>query len=148
MPITTEFWATTAQVIPALLLAFVVTHHPKELKKAPLEPFRIVFSAGVLVSLALGVAAEFLALDGLLGGGGPATARIVIIAIGVLAFWVVLFVALWAGVRFVPEGDDALDHLGLGRAAAVLAVVAGQVLFAIVVAILPLAAAIWLTIRM
>jgi hypothetical protein len=152
VPITTEFWATTAQVIPALLLAFVLSQRPEERKedrkKVPPTPFRLSYSTVVLVSIALGVAAEFLALDGLLGGGGRGTARVVIIAIGVLAFWTVLAVALWAGVKFFPEEDDALDQMSLGRAATVLAVITGNLLFAIVVAMLPLAAAIWLAIRM
>ncbi|WP_410661433.1 hypothetical protein [Amycolatopsis sp. lyj-112] len=148
MPITTEFWATTAQVIPALLLAFVLTQRPAERKedREKVKPgaFRLIYSMIVLLSLALGVAAEFLALDGLLGGGGRGTARVVILAIGVLAFWAVLAVAIWSGTRFFPETDEDMDRLRL-RVGALLT---GQLLFAVVVALLPLAAAIWLTIRM
>ncbi len=153
VPITSDFWATTAQVIPALLLAFVLTQRPErreDRKYVPLKPFRIAYSAGVLLSIALGVAAEFLALDGLLGGGGRGTARLVVLAIGVLAFWAVLAVALWSGMRFMPETDapDVVDELPLGRALGKLAVLSGTLLSAVVVAVLPLAAAIWLAIRM
>lgn len=148
MPITTEFWATTAQVIPALLLAFVLTQRPAERKaereRVPPKLGRLAYSTGVLVSIALGVAAEFLALAGLLGEGGRGTARIVIVAIGVLAFWTVLAVALWSSLRFWPDADADADQMSL-RLGAVLA---GHLLFAIVVAMLPLAASIWLAIRM
>lgn len=145
MPISTEFWATTAQVIPALMLAFVLTQRPAERKedrrKVTPRPARLTYSTVVLVSLALGITAEFLALDGLLGGGSLATARIVVVAIGVLAFWAVLAVALWSSIRFFPDDSDDLS-LRLG------AVLASHLLFALVVAALPLAASVWLAIRM
>ncbi len=144
MQISTEFWATTAQVIPALLLAFVLTQRPEQdRKKVSPKPFRLIYSAIVLLSIALGVTAEFLALDGLLGGGGRGTARVVILAIGVLAFWAVLAVAIWSGVRFFPEDDAGMDGLRLP----VGAVLVGQLVFSLAVAVLPLAAAIWLAIR-
>ncbi|MEV6911883.1 hypothetical protein [Amycolatopsis sp. NPDC051071] len=144
MQISTEFWATTAQVIPALLLAFVLTQRPEQdRKKVSPRPFRMIYSAIVLLSIALGVTAEFLALDGLLGGGGRGTARVVILAIGVLAFWAVLAVAVWSGVRFFPDDDAGMDGLRLH----VGAVLIGQLVFSLVVAVLPLAAAIWLAIR-
>jgi hypothetical protein len=148
VPITTEFWATTAQVIPALLLAFVLTQRPAERRedreKVPLKPARLSYSTVVLVTIAVGVSAEFLALDGLLGGGGRGTARVVVIAIGVLAFWAVLAVALWSGLKFFPEQDADMDRMSL-RLGAVLV---GHLLFALVVATLPLAVSIWLAIKM
>ncbi|WP_410643435.1 hypothetical protein [Amycolatopsis sp. lyj-346] len=162
MPITTEFWATTAQVIPALLLAVVLAERSDRPKPAePAEPaseppsepappkaLRVVFSLAMLVSIALGVSAEFLALDGLLGGGSRGTARVVILAIGVLAFWVVAVGAMRRGGRFFPADDDALDRVSAGRAVAVTTVAVGHFLFAFAVAVLPLAAAIWLAIRL
>ena len=156
VPITTEFWATTAQVIPALLLAVVLAERADRPKPAepsseppPPKPLRFLFSLAMLVSIALGVSAEFLALDGLLGGGGRGTARVVIIAIGVLAFWVVAVVAMRRAGRFLPEldEDDPLDELPTGRALAVAAVAMGHFLVGFAVAFLPLAAAVWLAIR-
>ena len=154
MPITTEFWATTAQVIPALLLAVVLAERsdrPKaaepSAEPAPPKSLSVVFSLAMLVSIALGVSAEFLALGGLLGGGGRGTARVVIIAIGVLAFWVVAVAAVRRGGRFFPAEEDALDRLSTGRALAVTTVAVSHFLFAFAVAVLPLAAAVWLAIR-
>lgn len=147
MSITPDFWATTAQVIPTLLLAYVVTQRPDNLKKVPFKPFRVIYSTMVLMSIALGVTAEFLTLNGLLGDGGRGAARVVIIAIGVLSFWVVMGVTLWAGMRFIPEEDDALDRMSIGRAATALAVLTGTLLFAVIVAMLPLIGAIWLAVR-
>ncbi|MDQ7807905.1 hypothetical protein Q5425_29565 [Amycolatopsis sp. A133] len=155
MLITNEFWATTAQVIPALLLAVVLaerTDRPKRAEPSPGSPppksLSVVFSTAMLVSIALGVSAEFLALDGLLGGGGRGSARVVVIAIGVLAFWVVAVAAMRRGGRFFPEeDDDALDRLPLGRSLAVTTVAVGHFLIAFAVAVLPLAAAIWLAVR-
>jgi hypothetical protein len=154
VPITTEFWATTAQVIPALLLAVVLAERADRPKPAepPSEPpppksLSFLFSLAMLVSIALGVSAEFLALDGLLGGGGRGTARVVIVAIGVLAFWVVAVAAVRRSGRFFPAEEDALDRLSLGRVLGVATVAVGHSLFAFAVAFLPLAAAVWLAFR-
>lgn len=154
MPITTEFWATTAQVIPALLLAFVVSRVPQKLKKKSPTPTWVALSTLTLISIALGTAAEVLALGGLLGEGGRGTARLVIIAIGVLSFWVVFTVCAWQALQFTPEDEPEdygrVEEMSLRQ----VLNVAGRFLFpafyvlgSICVALLPLAGAILLAIR-
>ncbi|WP_154676416.1 hypothetical protein [Amycolatopsis benzoatilytica] len=114
MPITTDFWAATAQIIPTLLIAFAVAEKSAKLTRAPREGRRIVTAVMLQLSLALAAVAEFLALGGLLGIGGPGTARVVIIAIGVVSSWTIFVVAMWAALKFVPEqaeSEAAMDRL-------------------------------------
>jgi hypothetical protein len=100
-----------------------------------------------LVALGLGTTAEFLALAGLLGDGGRNTARIVIIAIGLLAFCAMVVLATWMGARFFPE-DDGKRDIDEAPIRFIEVAVGGHALVAVVVAFMPLAAAIWLAIQL
>jgi hypothetical protein len=159
VPITAEFWATTAQVIPTLLLTFVLaqrsgkpTHEESKQEEPKPEPLslrsvRLAFTLAAQVSIALGVAAEFLALDGLVGGADPGAARVVVVAIGVLASWVITAAVLRMSAKFDVD-DDVLARLSKARGFGVMVLISVHALFSFVIALLPVAAAIWVAIRL
>jgi hypothetical protein len=141
--ITTDFWATTAQIIPALVLAIVVWDQsfgerddsPRTYDIAG-EWVRLFY----ILSIGLGVLGEFVALNGLLGGGSRWAARLVVIAIGLLSQ--VLVGLLTIRIYNRNRNTEATDESCL------------TLLYSLVVALMSLAAtlssliaAIWLAIR-
>jgi hypothetical protein len=106
-----DFWATTAQVIPALLLAYVLEdRYTTPSESAP----RSVATLFVAPTIGLGLTGEFLALRGLLGDGGPWSARLIIGAIGLLSCLIVgAFV--WGYAPANLPGEPASRDAGLPR---------------------------------
>ena len=144
MTITTDFWATTAQIIPALLLAIVVQYRfggdkPSDQHVAMAAWSRIIFMA----TIGLGVLGEFFALNGLLSGGGRGTARLTVLAIGLLSHLTIGFAVLRMNSRPLPGEDKPDDEIsGAVAVHSCLATVVG-----LAATFSPLIASIWLAAR-
>jgi hypothetical protein len=109
--ITSDFWATTAQIIPALLLAIVVQERSGNGDGKPRERPDVLAAWSRLIYMAtigLGVLGEFVALNGLLTGGGRGTARLTVLAIGLLSFLAIGMAVMRINSRPLP-GEDKPD---------------------------------------
>lgn len=135
MPVSADFWSTTAQVIPALLLTYVVEReYTKPSESAP----RSIGTLFVAATMGLGLLGEFLALRGLLSDGGTWSARLVVLAIGLLCWLIVGSFMIGYAPANLPDRDEInRSPLRSGFLGGV------SMLAAVVVAFLPLAAAIW-----
>jgi hypothetical protein len=101
------YYATTAQVIPILLLVTVF-----ELRQWTVEPgnrLRTVFSSTVAIVAVLGaIAAEYGALNALRTGNDPAWRRALIdwvILVQLITIWLAALPVIFA--RFAPRSDAA-----------------------------------------
>lgn len=130
-----DFWATTAQVIPTLLLAYVLEERYTTPSRSAPRPVATLF---VVAMIATGLTGEFLALRGLLGDGGSWSARFVVGATGALSCLIVA-VFVWGCAPANLPGKQEIDrHPLLSGCLGSLAYAAAGL-----VTILPLVIAAW-----
>lgn len=130
-----DFFATGAQVIPTLLLTYVVERRftERDAEQPPLPGL-----LWVAACIGLMVVGEMVALAGLAGSGGTWSARVVVLACGVALFLVVSpFVFGYMSDAFEDENERPISRPTL------TAVVGGLgALVSVVVAFSPIVAAV------